>query len=141
MILNTTYTNKDNNQLIDDLVGKVFSFRQSLKMGGTGSKRMIIDELSPNMTVYLADGNGLNYANIELRPYGILVRINKGLQNFTWVIPYYQLVIYKTEGCSIHAQGRFIHFRNNITYKENRAFLDKLLVQKAEFMEQYSFQF
>ena len=110
-------------------------------MGGTGSKRMIIDELSPNMTVYLADGNGLNYANIELRPYGILVRINKGLQNFTWVIPYYQLVIYKTEGCSIHAQGRFIHFRNNITYKENRAFLDKLLVQKAEFMEQYSFQF
>tara|TARA_R110001583_G_scaffold191276_2_gene356295 strand:- start:1839 stop:2069 length:231 start_codon:yes stop_codon:yes gene_type:complete len=68
-----------------------------------------------------------------------LVRINKGLQNFTWVIPFYHLVIYKTNGSSIHAQGKYIHFKNNITFKENKAFFDKLLNSKVKFDEQYNF--
>lgn len=140
MILNTTYTNKDQEQLVNQLVGKSYGVLQSIKLGGTGSKRMIIEGASPNMTDYLIKTSGLNYANIELRPQGILVLLNKGLQNFTWAIPYYQLVLYKTDGCSIHAQGRYVRFKNSITYKENKVFIDKLLSRKAAFMEQYSFQ-
>lgn len=140
MILDTTYKNKEHDNLIDDLVGKRFSFFQSFKMKGIGSKRMIIDEVSPNMKTYINIISDVNYANIELRPSGILIMINKGLRNFTWIIPYYQLVIYKTNGSSIHAQGRFIKFRNNKTFKENKLFFDKLLDKKIEHESQYNFQ-
>ena len=139
MLLDTTYSNKENDQLINDLVGKPFSLYQSFKMKGIGSKRMIIDEVSPNMKSYLNTVSDVNYANIELRPIGILIRINKGLKNYTWVIPYYQLAIYRINGSSIHTQGRFVHFRNNKMFKENKSFFDKLLELKIQYDSQYSF--
>ncbi|WP_445732589.1 hypothetical protein [Mariniflexile sp.] len=139
MILDTTHTNKEHNNLINDVVGKSFSFFQAIKMGGIGSKRMIIEEASPNMKNYLNKVSDVNYSNLELRPTGILIRINKGLNNFTWVIPYYQLVIYKTNGISIHAQGRFIHFKKNTTFKENKGFFEKIQNEKIKFDAQYNF--
>ncbi len=140
MILNTTHTSKENKELINDLVGKAFGFIESIKRRGIGSKRMIIDEVSPNLDYYINKIADINYANMELRPKGVLIHINKGLQNYTWAIPYYQLVIYKINGSSIHAQGKFIHFRNNKTFKENKAFFDKLLDEKVKFDAQYNFQ-
>lgn len=138
MILDTTYTNKEHIELINGLVGKPFGFMQSIKMKGIGSKRMMIEDVSPNMNQYLNLVADVNYANLELRPIGLLIRINKGLKNFTWVIPYYQLVIYKTDGSSIHAQGKFIHFRNNMTFKENKAFFNKLLDEKVKYDTEYN---
>ncbi|MGZ0016963.1 hypothetical protein [Yeosuana sp. AK3] len=139
MILETTYADKKNDQLIHDLVGKPYSLLEVFKMRGIGSKRMIIEDASPNFKPYLNTVSDTNYANLELRPNGILVRINKGLRNFTWVVPYYHLVIYKTNGSSIHAQGKFIHFRNDVTFKENKNFFDKLLDKKVAFDKQYDF--
>ncbi|MBT8266016.1 MAG: hypothetical protein KJO41_11885 [Bacteroidia bacterium] len=141
MILNTTYTSKEHKQLIADKVGKAYSFFQAIKRKGVGSKRLIIDDVSPNLTNVLNTVADINYANIELRPKGILVHINKGLQTFTWVIPFYQLVLYKANGSSIHAQGRYIHFKANQTFKENKNFLDKLLDEKVKFDERYNFQY
>ncbi len=138
MILNTTHYNTDNKQIIADLIGSSFSLVQKLKLGGIGSKRMIIDDVSPNMRSMMNSVADINYANIELRPKGILVMINKGLKNFTWIIPYYQLVIYKTNGSSIHAQGRFVHFRNSKTFKENKKFFDKLLDEKVKYDMEYA---
>lgn len=90
------------------------------------------------MKKYINVVDDASYANIELRPLGILIRINKALKNYTWVIPYYQLVIYKTNLRSIHAQGRYIHFKNSITLKENKLFFNKLLNLKAKYESQYS---
>ncbi|WP_369993707.1 hypothetical protein [Winogradskyella sp.] len=138
MIINTTHHNPEHEQIIDDLIGRPFSLVQKLKLKGIGSKRMIIDEVSPNMQSMMNKVSDINYANIELRPKGILVRIIQGLKNFAWIIPYYQLVIYKTNGSSIHAQGRFIHFRNSKTFKENKKFFDKLLDEKVKHDMQYA---
>jgi hypothetical protein len=138
MLFNTTHTNNEDKELINDCLGRPFTFFQSLKMGGTGSKRMIIDEVSNNLKDLLNKVSDLNYGNIELRPSGILVRINKGLENFAWVIPYRQLVIYKTYGLSIHAQGKFIRFRDNKTFKENKHFFKKMIRLKAESQEKYA---
>mgnify|MGYP001063600200 CR=1 FL=1 len=137
MVINTTHKNKENDQIIEDLVGKNFSLMQKLKMKGVGSKRMIIEKVSPNLNSLLNIVADINYANIELRPNGILVLINRGLKNFTWVIPYYHLVIYKTNGASIHAQGRFINFKNNKTFKENKSFFDKMLNEKVNYDKTY----
>ncbi len=138
MILNTTHHNPDHKQIIADLVGDAFSLVQKLKMKGIGSKRMIIDEVSPNMQSMMNSVSDINYGSIELRPKGILVRITKGLKSFTWIIPYYQLVIYKVNGSSIHAQGRYIHFRNSKTFQENKKFFDKLLDEKVKYDMQYA---
>jgi len=138
MIFNTTYTNKETKELINDLTGRPFSFLQSIKMGGIGSKRMIIEEVSNDLSHLLNKVSDINYGNIELRPNGILLRINKGLENYTWAIPYRQLVIYKTNGLSIHAQGNYIRFRNNKTYKENKNFFKKMTRLKTENQEQFT---
>ena len=138
MILDSTFSSKENNELINDLVGKSYGLFQSIKMKGIGSKHMIIEEVSPNMKQYLNTISDVNYANLELRPLGVLIRINKGLKNYTWIIPYYQLVIYKTNGRSIHAQGKFIQFQNNITFKENKAFFDKLMDEKVKYESEYN---
>jgi hypothetical protein len=138
MILNTTHHNTEHKQIIADLIGSSFSLVQKLKLRGVGSKRMIVDQVSPNMQSMMNSISDLNYANIELRPKGILVMINKGLKNFTWIIPFYQLVIYKTNGSSIHAQGRFIHFKNSKTFRENKKFFDKLLDEKVKYDMQYA---
>ena len=139
MIFTTTHTNKEAKNLTNDLLGFPFTFYQSLKMGGIGSKRMIIEETSQNLSNYLNKVSDVNYANIELRPGGIIVLLNKGLNNYSWVIPYRQLVIYKTDGTSIHANGRFINFKHNKTFKENKAFFDKLINIKVAYDKQYNF--
>ncbi len=137
MIFNTTHYNAEDQDLINDVLGKPFSFFQSFRMGGIGSKRMIVDEVSPQLTQVMNKVSDINYGNIELRPNGILVMINKGLKNFTWAIPYRQLVIYKTYGLSIHAEGKFIRFRNNKMFQENRSFFKKMIRLKVESQEKY----
>lgn len=138
MLLNTTHYDKEHKQIIEDLVGPSFSLIQKMRMKGIGSKRMIVDEVSPNLQSIMNVVSDINYANIELRPNGILILINKGLKNFTWIIPYYQLVIYKINGSSIHAQGCFIHFRNSKTFKENKRFFDKMLDEKIKYDMKFS---
>lgn len=136
-MLNTTYKNEENELIIEDLVGKPFSLRKKLMMGGVGSGRMVIEEVSPKLELTLLNGQDLNYANIELRPKGILIRITRRLDNFTWIIPYYQLHIYKTEGLSIHGQGQFLHFRENQMLHNNKPFFKKLSNLKLDYMKDY----
>ena len=138
MLLNTTYTNKDHDAQINSLVGRPFGLLKRLKMKGIGSGRMVIDKVSPNLEKVILNGPDLNYANIELRPSGILVRITRRLDNFTWIIPYYQLYTYLTNGLSIHAQGRFITFRNDRFLKSNKKFIKKMMDLKVIFtMDHY----
>jgi hypothetical protein len=118
-------------------VGKPYSLIQAIKRRGVGSKRMIVDKVSPNLNSILNTVSDLNYANIEMRKNGILIHITKGLKNFTWAIPFYHLVLYKTDGMSIHAQGKFIHFKKSKTFYENKKFLSSLLNEKVLFDEQY----
>ncbi|WP_142783317.1 hypothetical protein [Changchengzhania lutea] len=139
MILNSTFKNREEKQILLDLVGRPFSFFETLKLRGVGSKRMIVDDVSPNLKSYMNSVADINYANIELRTGGILIYINKGLKKFTWAIPYYQLVMYKTNGASIHAQGKYVHFLNNIFFKENKTFFSKMLDKKIEYDTKYNF--
>lgn len=137
MILNTTYTNKDNDTLINDLVGNSYGFLKRLQMKGIGSGRMIIEKVSPKLERALLNGPDLNYANIELRPKGILVRITRRLDNFTWIIPYYQLYTYRSKGLSIHGQGEFLKFRNDRFLKNNKEFIKKMINLKVIFTKDH----
>ncbi|MDP5105755.1 MAG: hypothetical protein NWQ31_06255 [Polaribacter sp.] len=139
MLYNTTYKNKDAEATINNLIGKRYSFFESIKLKGTGSKRMIIEDVSIGFKTNMNTVSDVNYGNIELRSKGIIIHINKGLQNYSWAIPFYQLHIYKTNCYSLHAQGNYVRFKTDKLYKENKTFLDRILQLKVENEENYSF--
>jgi hypothetical protein len=140
MIFNTTHRNKEDAATINSLLGKSYNFITAIKLGGVGSKRMVIDGVSPGFLKVLNAVSDVNYGNIELREKGIIVHINKGLKNFSWPIPYYQLHTYKTDGFSIHAHGNFVRFKNDKLLRENKKFLSKIIQFKIENNKQYDFQ-
>ena len=138
MILDTTHTSRENSAIINDLVGTPFNFIQSIKMKGVYCKNLLIDDVSPNFKGFLNKKSD-TYTNLELRPFGVIIKIKNELKNYSWIIPYYQLVIYKINGSSLHAQGHYIHFKNNKTFKKNKSFFEKLLDEKIKYESQYSF--
>jgi hypothetical protein len=137
LVLDTTYYNKEHKSIIDQFVGESYNLWEAIRRGGVGSKRMIVEKLSPNLDHITNTTSDINYANIELRKRGVLIHITKGLKNYTWAIPFYQLVFYKTNFTSIHAQGKFIHFKNSKMFKENKTFFKNLMNEKIEFDQQY----
>jgi hypothetical protein len=139
MIFNTTHKNKDTEAIIDNLISAPYSFFEAIKMKGTGSKRMMVVNTSEGFRNVINTVSDINYGNIEIRKKGILVHINKGLKNYSWAIPFYQLYMYKTDGFSIHAQGNFVQFKNNKLLKENKKFIDKLIDFKIENDKNYDF--
>lgn len=140
MIFDTTLENKDNEALITDIVGHRFSFFESIKMKGVGSKRMMIESVSPSLDNLMNKVSDINYANIELRKNGIIVHINQGLKTYSWVIPFHQLHTYQSDGFSIHSNGRYVRFMNNKLLRENKMFLSKMMNLKAKSQEQFNFQ-
>ena len=133
MLYNRTYTNYDQDQEINNIVGKPFSFFQSLKLRGIGSSRLIIESVSNNFTEIVNDVADINYCNIELRPNGIIINVTQQLNLFSWVIPYYQLVVFDSETLSIHAAGGYIKIVKNKNYSNNKNFLKKMYELKTKY--------
>ncbi|WGH74272.1 hypothetical protein P8625_09095 [Tenacibaculum tangerinum] len=139
MLFNVTHTNKENQLIINHIVGARFNFFKSIKLNGIGSGKMIIEEVSENFKELISDTSDLNYGNIELRPGGILVFVTKKLQRFCWTIPYYKLVVYKNESFSIYADANFIRFRKDKNYRENQKFIRKMMNLKIAFKQEYAY--
>ena len=136
MIFNSTYTDKEKELEVKKLIGKKYGLISSIRLNGVGSKRLIVQETSQNLKKIIIQKSDLIYSNIEIRPGGVIVYIAEGLNRYSWVIPYYKLVIYKTPNYSIHSEGDFIRFSNNVNVKENLKFFKKLLKHKILHNEQ-----
>lgn len=142
MLFNTTYVNNEITREINAILGKPYSFLKAIQLRGTGSQRMIIEEVSTHFKTVMNSVSDINYGNFELRPNGVIFHINKGLQNYSWVIPYYKLVIFKSKTLSIHADGMYIKLRNNQAVKKSSTFLNKIITLKEQFVNsQYGAQF
>ncbi|BDD02871.1 hypothetical protein [Aureibacter tunicatorum] len=137
MIFNTTYTNKEYNRESNKLLGRSFSFIDKIKMSGVGSKRLAVADKSEKLDIHPTKSQSMHFANIELRPKGIIIHFAERLERFSWCIPYYRLVIYDTALFSIHAEGNFIKFLKNKYYEENKKFLHKMIHLKNKHQEQY----
>ena len=136
MIFNSTYTDKEKELEVEKLIGKKYGLISSIRLNGVGSKRLIVQETSQNLKKIIIQKSDLIYSNIEIRPSGVIVYIAEGLNRYSWVIPYYKLVIYKTPNYSIHSEGDFIRFSNDLNIKENLKFFKKLLKYKILHNEQ-----
>ena len=140
MIYNVTYKDKDIQESIDELVGKPYSFMSRLRMGGIGSKRLMIRAVSPNFSRILFSVSDIHYGSIELRPKGIIVHTTRRLDRFSWPIPYYKLVIYNHKFFTVHADGGYIQFLKNKLYVENKSFIDKVMQLKSDYELEHSFR-
>ncbi len=138
IIFNTTYTEKSDLREINHLIGKSFSFLDKLRLGGIGSGRLIINNVSHNFQGFVNKVSDLNYANIELRPKGIIVHITNQLKRFSWAIPYYKLVIFNGTYFSIHSDGSFVQMeKHGNTF--NKKFFDKMIDLKNLSNEEFEF--
>ena len=132
MIFNTTYKNLDYEKESRLLAGTKFTLLERIKRGGIGSGRLIIKQTSPKINSSKPSFSETNYGNIELRPKGIIIHYTQKLERFSWVIPYYRLVIYNAQSFSVHANGNFIQFFKNKNYKENKKFINRMITLKND---------
>jgi len=135
MLFDTSRTNKDYTQQCTEVLGKPFSFFEKLKMGGVGSSRFIIEKISPKIQPENMQSSSINYANIELRPKGIIIHLINRLDRYSWIIPYYRFNMYSTKTFSIHSNGHFIQFKKNKNYKDNKKFITKMIDLKNDFLK------
>jgi hypothetical protein len=75
------------------------------------------------------------FANISLRPKGIVVIMNIRLSNYSWVIPYHYLSIFKTDVLVIHGQGEYLKLK--IEGNQNKRLIEKILEYKQEVLENH----
>ena len=140
MVFDTTYKNENFNDESAILVGKKFSLLERMKLKGIGSSRMIIKEISSKLNLGTLKYSETDYGNIEIRPKGVIIHYTRKLERFSWVVPYYQLVIYNTQFFSIHANGNYIQFLKNNNYFANKKFINKIVQLKNDslHMEYYN---
>ena len=132
MLVNVSYNNPEITRKIDDLVGKPYTLKQRLKLGGIGSPKLIIRETSVEIRNLLLLDNNRDSCNIELRPKGIILRFRSLLETFALIIPYYKLTLYKGD-LAVYSVYKDHHFvKVEADTKAVQKFFVKLLGLKAE---------
>jgi hypothetical protein len=127
MIFDTSYYDNEIKKIIDETLGKSYSFMDRLKMKGIGSARMEIVDCSSDIKELLPSGFSGNFASIELRPKGVIVHFKKFTEHFSWIIPFYSLSIIQSNSVNIHSKGSFIKF--HLRSKNTNPFFQKIIHQ------------
>ena len=129
MILNISYQSKSQERDINDYVGLSYTFWESLKMGGSGSQKLIINDCHEIFDPYLKQLHSTKYCNIELRPKGIGLRFRYKLEAIGWFIPYTTLD-YHHEDFSLKIQdqltGFFMNLKASHRNRINLKFMNKM---------------
>lgn len=132
VLLNLSYSDKNISRRVDGAVGKPFSIKERLAMGGIGSPKLSIAGASLEINNLLLLDNNANSCNIEIRPRGIILRFRSLLETFALVIPYYKLNLQKG-GDSIHAIHVDQYFiKVHADTKAIQKFLKKVLDRRRE---------
>ena len=123
MLFDTTYTDKKITRQIDAAVGKPFTWKDRFKLGGIGSKRMVISDICEEYAQYINAAHYQSKANIELRPKGIIVHFRYKLESYSWIMPFETLSIKSNEGLLLSSDEKFISFSTEI----DQSFINKMM--------------
>lgn len=134
MFCNVTYNNPEQARKIDNLVGKPFTLKERLKMGGIGSPPFTIREGSLEIRNLLILDNNRNRCNIELRPGGIIIGFRSRLESYALIIPYYKLSIIKGDlgVFTVHMDHHFLRLEADT--KATQKFITRILTCKVDQM-------
>ena len=122
---------------INKIVGKPFSFLARYRMGGIGSHRMYVKAYSQGFEKLLQRNSNSLYGYIELRPDGIIIHISQRNHRFSWVLPYYQLSVFQSEGFTLHGQGEFVRFHTDAYFDKNKVFFERMFTARGRVLENY----
>lgn len=87
MLVNVSHSDPRLKKEIDNLVGQSFGFFKALKMGGTGSQRLLVTNSSEAIKALFKLDQYPDNCNIEIRPKGIIIHFRSRLEMLNWVIP------------------------------------------------------
>lgn len=130
MIFDTSYSDKKTTRQINEAVGMPYLWKDRWKMGGIGSKRMTIEDISEEYQKYLNAEHYLSQANIELRPKGIIVHFRYKLQAYAWIMPFEALQIVYNKFLTLNAAGKFVIFSKGIEQK----FINKMITAHQSYL-------
>ncbi len=133
MLFNISYNDKKTTKIINDLVGNPFGILENFKLKGIGSPRLNITKASQEIALILNKTNTLKYANIELRPKGIIIGFQSQLDVYALIIPFYKLVIFKPGNhITFHIDQHFISIDTSKNTKKIMEFMGKIEALKAK---------
>lgn len=135
MIIDNSAPTPELTRKINKVVGEPFSFLARYRMGGIGSHRMYIKAYSSGFEKYLHKDSNALFGNIELRPDGIIVHISQRNHRFSWVLPYYQLSVFQSEGFTLHGNGEFVRFNADVYFDKNKLFLERMFKAREQILE------
>jgi len=132
MLLNLSYSDKNISRKVDRAVGKPFSIKERIALGGIGSPKLSIAKTSVEIHNLLLLDNNSNSCNIEIRPKGIIVRFRSLLETFGLIIPFYKLNLPQAGQSlhSIHMDQYFIQVRSDT--KASQRFLKKIMDHRRD---------
>lgn len=137
MIIHNGISDKETATKIDQLLGEDLSIFKKIISGTCESKLLNISHISPHFRIPSDEIDNYQHGKLEMRPNGILVHLLYGVQKISWAIPFYQLVIYKTDVLSIHGQGYVVKFHCDTFYQNNEEFINQVIQNKNNFLDQY----
>lgn len=139
LIFNTTYTDFSEQQEINELIGNSFSMLEKIRLKGIGSARIQVHAVSENFTTLIKSITDVTYANIELRPKGIIVHVTQQLRRYAWVIPYNKLQILKGAFISVYSEESYMQMLTTGLCGINDRFLNKMIKLKKNYVENHTY--
>lgn len=130
MLYDTSVNDKEIKRAMNEAVGKPYNIIDMFFRGvGTiGSSRMEVVGYSKLFNKAMRQRKQSVFANIAIRPKGIVVVIFIRTSNYSWVIPYRHLSVFKTDLLVIHGQGEFLKLK--VSGDQNKTLVDKILELK-----------
>lgn len=93
VLVDLTYNSKEINKRIDAAVGSAFGLFSKMRWQGIGSERLVITNATGQLYELFGGKFSQHFANIELRPKGIIVRIRYRLEVYGVIFPYNQMTL------------------------------------------------
>lgn len=134
MIYNLSHNDRAMKAEVDTKLGKAFGLVERFRMGGNGSPILLISSADKEIDALLPHDGSLRKCNIELRPNGLILGFKQRLETYGWVVPYYQLSIFKSSGqLNLYAGKHQVSLVWKGSAKSRDQFLYKLMQMKAKF--------
>lgn len=134
MIYNLSHNDRAIKAEVDSKLGKAFGWCERFRMGGNGSPALLIASADQEIEVLLPHDGSLRKCNIELRPNGLILGFKQRLETYGWVVPYYQLSIFKSgDQLNFYAGKHQVSLVWKGSAKNRDQFLLKLMQLKAGF--------
>ncbi|MEM9024787.1 MAG: hypothetical protein AAGB22_13655 [Bacteroidota bacterium] len=131
-----SYGFRAHEDLIREHIGKRFGILERLRMGGAGSERMAVAGASEGMKEFVLLSASITYANIELRPNGLVVILAKDIRRLAWVIPYTSLSLFQSGTMNLYAGQEYLQLQ--CSAQRHYQFFHKLQRTKALWISAHS---